>query len=174
MSGKDHVQDRTCGREYRSGHRGRGRKPSLARAGLQIARGTSAGDANPLDDFLIEVVEKLLAGVAASLGNLRFEFLLELVELELDLFGRAALLVDGDDALFKIHTGLDGPDDFITGSEHSIEQLELLRKQLIHANIGGIGLVEEVDDYHVVLLTVAMAPSDALLDTLRDSTACRS
>ena len=57
---------------------------------FKAAERVSAGDPDPLDDLLVEVVEELLAGIAAGLGNLRFEFLLELVELELDLLGRAA------------------------------------------------------------------------------------
>ena len=119
------------------------------------------------DDLLIEVVEELLAGVVARLGNLRFEFLLELIELELNLLGCAALLVDADDALLKFHAGLDGTDDLVAGSEDAIEELELFREKLVDANIGGVRLVEEVDDNHVVLLAVAVASSDALLDPLR-------
>jgi hypothetical protein len=116
---------------------------------------------------LIEVVKKLLTGITASLSNLRFEFLLELVELEFDLFGGAALLVDRNDALLKVHAGFDGTDDLITGSEHSIEELELLRKKLVHTYIRGVCLIEEVDDDYIVFLSVTVASSNALLNTLR-------
>ena len=121
---------------------------------------------NPLDDFLVEVIEKLLARVAACLGNLRLKLLLKLIELKLNLFGSAALLVDSYDTFLKVHTGLNCANDLIAGTEHAVEQLEFLREQLVDTNIGSIGLVEKVDDYHVILLAVAVASADALLDPL--------
>ena len=77
------------------------------------------------------------------------------------------MLVDADDALLKVHAGLDGADNFVTRSKDSIEELEFLGEQLVDANIGGVCFVEEVDDDHIVLLAVAVASADALLDALR-------
>jgi len=84
-------------------------------------------------------------------GQSGFKLLLELIELELNLFGRPALLVDGDDALFKVHARLDSTDNLIAGSEHPVKQLELFREQLVDTDIGGVRFVKEVDDNHVVL-----------------------
>ena len=92
---------------------------------------------------------------------------LELVEGGLDLLGLAAVLVDGGDALLEIHAGLDGAEHLVAGAEDALEELELLGQQLEDALVGRVLAVEEVDDHHVVLLAVAMAAADALLDALR-------
>ena len=89
------------------------------------------------------------------------------VEGRLDLLGLPALLVDRRDALLEVDAGLDGPEHFVAGPEHAVEQLELLGEELEDALIGRVLLVQEVDDHHVVLLAVAMAAADALLDPLR-------
>ena len=97
----------------------------------------------------------------------RFEFLLELVELELNLLRRAALLVDADDALLEIDAGLDGAEHLVAGAEDAVEEPELLVEKLVDPLVGGVALVEEVDDDDVELLAVAVAAADALLDALR-------
>ena len=84
-----------------------------------------------------------------------------------DLLGRAALLVDGEDALLEIHAGLDGAQHLVGGTEDAAEEAELLAQQFEHAAVGLVALVQEVDDHHVVLLPVAVAAADALLDALR-------
>ena len=134
---------------------------------LEAVRDSPRSDAHLLDDFLIEVVEQLLPGVAGLSAISRFQFVLELVELELDLLRRAALLVDGGDALLEVHAGLDGPEHFVAGAEDAVEEAELLVEQLVDALVGGVLLVEEVDHHHVELLAVAVAAADALLDALR-------
>ena len=93
--------------------------------------------------------------------------LLELVELELDLLRRAALLVDRRDALLEVHAGFDGAQHLVAGAEHAVEEPELLVEQLVDALVGGVLLVEEVDHDDVELLAVAVAAADALLDALR-------
>ena len=97
----------------------------------------------------------------------RLQLPLELVELELDLLRGAALLVDGGDALLEVHAGLDRAEHFVAGAEDAVEQPELLVEQLVDALVGGVVLVEEVDDHHVEFLAVAVAAADALLDALR-------
>ena len=76
-------------------------------------------------------------------------------------------LVDGGDALLEVHAGLDGAQHFVAGAEDALEELELLGQQLEDALVGGVLAVEEVDHHHVVLLAVAVAAADALLDALR-------
>ena len=56
---------------------------------------------------------------------------------------------------------------FVGGAEDAVEEAELLAQQLEHAAVGLVALVQEVDDDHVVLLAVAVAAADALLDALR-------
>ena len=98
----------------------------------------AALNADLLDDLLVEVVEQLLAGVALPLGDLRFQLALELVELELDLLRRAALLVDGGDALLEVHAGLDRAQHLVAGAEDAVEEAELLVEQLVHPLVGGV------------------------------------
>ncbi len=104
--------------------------------------------------------------VIASLIS-QAEFELELVEGSLDFVRLAAVLVDVGDALLEVHAGLDRAQHFVAGAEDAFEELELLGQQLEDALVGGVLAVEEVDDHHVVLLAVAMAAADALLDALR-------
>ena len=124
-------------------------------------------DADLLDHFLVEVVEQLFARVLLAFGNLGFQLFLELVELKLNLLRRAALLIDGGDALFEIDARLDRAEHFVACAEHAIEEPEFLVEQLIDALIRRVLLVQEIDHDHVELLAVAMASADALLDTLR-------
>ena len=81
--------------------------------------------------------------------------------------GRAALLVDGGDALLEVDARLDGAEHLVAGAEHAVEEPELLVEELVDALVGGVLLVEEVDHHDVELLTVAVATPDALLDALR-------
>ena len=55
----------------------------------------------------------------------------------------------------------------VGGAEDAVEEAELLAQQLEYAPIGLVALVQEVDDDDVVLLPVAVAAADALLDALR-------
>ena len=123
--------------------------------------------AHSLHDLLVEVVEQHLAGIALAAADLGLEVELELVELELDLLGRAALLVDAGDALLKVHARFHGAEHFVTGPEHAVEEAELLVEELVYAHVGGVLLVEEIHYHHVELLTVAVAAPDALLHALR-------
>ena len=95
-------------------------------------------DADLLDDFLVEVVEQLLAGVPLAGGDFGFQFLLKLVELELNLLRRAAFLVDGGDALLEIHARFHGPEHLVAGAEHAVEEPELLVQQFVDPLVGGV------------------------------------
>ncbi len=95
-------------------------------------------DAHLLDDFLVEVVEQLLAGVALARRRSPPPARAELVELELDLLRRAALLVDGRDALLEVHAGLDRAQHLVARAEDAVEQPELLVEQLVDALVGGV------------------------------------
>ena len=57
--------------------------------------------------------------------------------------------------------------DLVRRVEHRAEELELLAQDLEREAPASVVLREEVDDGHVVLLAVAMAAADALLDALR-------
>ena len=95
------------------------------------------------------------------------EFEAELLKLLVDRLGRAAVLVDVDDATLEVDARFDRPKNLVAGSEDAREKPELLVEQLKDTQVGGVGLVEEVDNDDVVLLSVAMAPPDPLLYTLR-------
>ena len=78
----------------------------------------------------------------------------------------AAALVDRSDAFLEINPGLDSAEDFVAGTEYTIEQPELFVQELIDSLIGSVVLIQEVNDDHVALLSITMAPSNALLDSL--------
>ena len=77
------------------------------------------------------------------------------------------MLVDADNALLKIHTGLNGSKHLIGGSEYAVKETKLFVEKLIYANVGGIGAIEKVNDNHVVFLPIAVAAADSLLNALR-------
>jgi hypothetical protein len=83
-----------------------------------------------------------------------------------NLLRRAAFLIDRGNALFEIHAGLDGPQDFVASTEHTIEEAELLVEQLIDALIRRVCLVQEIDDDHVEFLPVPVTAPDPLFDAL--------
>ena len=80
---------------------------------------------------------------------------------------RAAFLVDGEDALLEIHAGFDGAEHFVGCTEDAVEEAEFLAQQFENTAVGLVAFVQEVDDDDIVLLPVAMAAADALLDALR-------
>jgi hypothetical protein len=73
----------------------------------------------------------------------------------------AAVLVDVVDAFLEIHTALDCAEHFVARDKDTLEELKLLGQQLIDSLVGGILSVEEVYHHHVVLLSVAMAPTNS-------------
>ena len=84
-----------------------------------------------------------------------------------DLLGLPTGVVDLKDAFLEVEAAFDAAQHFITCAEHAGEQIEFLSEQFQHALVGLVAGVEEVDDHHVVTLTVAVATANALLDTLR-------
>ena len=91
---------------------------------------------------------------------------MQLAERGLNLLGCAALLVDSEDALLEIHSGLDGPKYLVGGAEDSVEEAELLGEEFENAAVGIVALVQEVDDHYVVLLAVTVTAADTLLNAL--------
>src|SRR5690606_20759846 len=85
----------------------------------------------------------------------------------LDLLRLAAVLVNGRDPFLEVHTGFDGSEHFITGPEDTGEEMKLLIEELEHAEVCLVLPVEEVYHHHVMLLPIAVAAADALLDALR-------
>ena len=114
-----------------------------------------------------KVVEQLFVSLGLGFSNITFKVLLELVELKTDLLGCAALLIDRDNALLEVDARLNRSKYLIAGAENSIEEFEFFIQELIDPNVCGVGLVQKVHNHHIELLPVAMAPANALLDTLR-------
>ena len=71
-------------------------------------------DPDLLDDFLVEIIQQLLARVALRGLDVRLELPLQLIELELDLLRCSTFLVDRGDPLFKVHPGLDSAEHLAT------------------------------------------------------------
>src|SRR6185437_14214011 len=93
-------------------------------------------------------------------------FSAQALELLLNFLGRAAVLIDGDDALLEFDTRFNRAKNLVTRAEDAGKQLEFLGQQLVHALVGGIILIYEVDHHHIVTLTVTVTAPDTLLDVL--------
>ena len=88
-------------------------------------------------------------------------------ERRFDLISRSALLVNRQHPLLKIDPRFHGTEHLIGRSEDTVKEAKLFSKQFEHALIGIVAFVEEVHNDHIVLLAIAMATADALLDSLR-------
>ena len=115
---------------------------------------------------LVEIFQQCGSRFDHLVGNLRTQLLLQPIESLLYFLRRATLVIDLRDAFLEVHTVADAAQHLVAGTENSAEELELLIQQFIYTHIGSIAFVEEVDNYHVVLLPVAMAAANALLDAL--------
>jgi hypothetical protein len=98
-------------------------------------------DSQPIMDLRVEIFEQLPARILHRDGDVGFHLLTQALELRLDLLGRAAILVDGDDALLELHTGFDGTEHFIACAKDAGEELEFLSQQLVDPLVGCIVLV---------------------------------
>src|SRR5689334_9945060 len=117
--------------------------------------------------LLVEVLQQLPTGCGYGLVNFQTEIHLQLVERGDDLCWLTAPLVYVSNALFEVNAGLNGTEYFVTGPEHSLEQLELVREKLKDPLVGCIVAIEKVHHDHVMLLAVPMAAADALFNALR-------
>jgi hypothetical protein len=116
----------------------------------------------------VEVLDDRLPGLPAPAGDDVVELGLQGVERGVDLVGGPAALVDLGDGALEVDAGGGGrAQHVVAGAEHPLEQLQLLREQLVDPDVSLVRGVEEVDHDHVGLLAVAVAPADALLDALR-------
>ena len=67
---------------------------------------------------------------------------------------------------FKIDTIAYAAQNLITGTKHTIEELELLIQQFIHTYIGRITFIEEVHNYDIEFLSISVASTYSLFDPL--------
>jgi len=117
-------------------------------------------------DFIIEIFQQFAARLRHRLVDFEAQFKLELIEGDFDFIVFAAALVNVVDAFFEIHAGLDGAQDFIARAEDTLEKLELLGEQFVHPAVSFILSIQKIDDDDIVLLAVAVAATDTLLDPL--------
>ena len=116
----------------------------------------------------VEILYHLAAGSLASLGDFLLQLFLQNVERGLYFRLGAAFLEDVVNlALERLAVLVHNPQHVVGRAEQPLEKAELLRKQLVHADIGGVPRIAEVDDNDIELLPVAVATSDALFDALR-------
>jgi len=119
-----------------------------------------------LVSVFVEVFEQRATCVIETRSNLFVHFRLKFPEGFVNSFRTAALLVNVEDASFEIDAGFDGAKDVVGCTEDTVKKLEFGGKQLEDSLIGGISLIQKVDDDDIVLLTVAMASADSLFDSL--------
>ncbi len=111
--------------------------------------------------------QQCLARGGQTCLNPGVQFRLESVECRLDLIvGAAGLVYLGDPTLY-VYAGFQRPQYLVGSPEDPVKEAELLAQQLVNPLVRLVAAVEEVDDDYVVLLAVAMAAADTLLDALR-------
>ena len=144
-----------------------GELDELAFEAVKEGLGIVEADLEFVPHLVVEVFEELAPGGGHGLVDLEVELELERIEGGLDFLRPAAALIDGGDAFLEVHTGFDGTEHLVAGAEDAGEELEFLIEELENAEVRLILAVEEIDDHHIVLLAVAVAAADALLDALR-------
>ena len=115
---------------------------------------------------LVEVLHERLARRRQAGLNLGVQLGLEGVERGLYLCVRAAGLVHVGNAALDVHAGFQCPENLVRRAKDTVKEPELLTEEFVHALVGLVAAVQEVDHDHVVLLAVPMAAADALLDPL--------
>jgi hypothetical protein len=110
--------------------------------------------------------EEFSPGLGHPHPDLFVELLTKLLERRFDFLRRSALLVDVQHSSLEVDAGVDSGEDVVRGPKHAAEEAELLFQEFVSAAVDLVLLVEEVDDDHIVFLTVAVATPDSLLDAL--------
>ena len=123
---------------------------------------------------LVEVLEECAACVVEPRADLLVHLGLQRAKGSVDLFGRPTRLVDAQDTLLEIDTRLDTAEHIIRRAEDPAKEAELLGQKLQDAPVGRVAFVQEVDHDHIVLLAVAVATANALLECAAGSKAGRS
>ncbi len=118
-------------------------------------------------NFGVEVFQQLPARTGHGVIDLEAQLELKLVKRRLDLLRRAAPLIDARDAFFEVDARFDRAENLVAGAEHAFEERELFRQKPEYPLIGLVVAIQEIDDHHIMLLPVAMATADPLLNTLR-------
>ena len=144
-----------------------GERPEPLTYAVQLILGVIQSDAQPLVYVIVEVFQQGSTGISQPCADLGIHFGLKGAESGVDFLGRAAGLVDRENPLLEVHARFDGAEDFIRCAKDAIEEVELFRQQFQDPAVGGIALVQEINDDHVMLLAVAVATAYALLDALR-------
>jgi hypothetical protein len=134
---------------------------------IEVGFGVCISNLELLSYLIVEVFEQLPARAGHRLVYLKAQIELKLVEGSLDFVGFPAALVDGHNSLLEIDTGFDDAKDFIASPENALKELEFFGQKLKHPLVGGVGSVQKVDHYNIMLLAVAVAAANSLLDTLR-------
>ena len=147
--------------------RSNGYRPKPAMELIQISHILALANLQQSHHILIKVFKQLLAGILHRCLDTHIHFLLNLVEGSVDFLWGATLLIDVEHPLLEVNTRLDATQHFITRTEDTIKEMEFLRKQLEHTHISCICLVNEVENHHIILLSITMASTYALFHPLR-------
>ena len=144
-----------------------GERPEASAEAVKLGFGIAQLDAQPLMHVFVKVFEQHFAGVVHPRLDAFVHFGLERFEGSINFRRCAALLINGENALFKIDAGFNTAQDVVGGAKDAAEQVEFLGEQFQHTAVGLVAFVEEVDHHDIMLLPVAVASADALLHPLR-------
>ena len=144
----------------------RDRPEPLAEA-VELGLGVFELELEALMDFFVEMFKELLAGIIQPGADRFVHLCLKGFECRIDLFGSSAFLIYGENSLFEIDPRFDCAEHFVRRTKYAAKQVKFLGQQLQYATVSFVPFVQEVNDDHVMFLTVAMAASDTLLNSLR-------
>ena len=102
-----------------------GYRPKPAMELIQISHILALANLQQSHYIFIKVFKQLLAGILHRCLDTHIHFLLNLVEGCIDFFGSTTLLIDVEHSLLEINPRLDAAQHLITGTEDSIEEMEL-------------------------------------------------
>ena len=114
----------------------------------------------------IKMLNHLLTHFIHAGINLFLHIILQFLKCGINLFLGTTLLVNLQDAAFKVYTVCLAK-HFITGSEDIIKEFKLFTKQIKNANIRIVASIDEVYHHHIIFLSITMTSTYALFDSLR-------
>jgi hypothetical protein len=99
-----------------------GQGPEALAKPIELRLGVVKLQPQALVHVLVEVLEQRPARVVDTGADLLVHFRLQGAERGVDLLGRSALLVDGEDALLEVDAGLDRAEHLVGGAEDAVEE----------------------------------------------------
>ena len=114
----------------------------------------------------IKVFQNLMASIFHAFVYLNLHISLKTIECFIDFFFSSTLLIDFPNASFKVDS-VCLTKNFIRSAEYIIKKIEFLVKDIEYTHICVIPDIYEVDNNNIMFLTITVATTNALFNSLR-------